>query len=176
LDKLIDKGEDFIMASFQEKMDEYRKQLRKGIISQAYKGLMEYLLHLRTHFKNAHPDILVPGTFYSGYMDMTYFSLVPKSLKQHNLKIAVIFLHETFRFDVWLAGANKQVQAKYWNIFNESSWKKYPIVASPKGTDAIIEHVLVENPDFSKLDELTAAIEKGTLHFIEEIQKFLSRK
>lgn len=146
------------------------------MINKAYKGLMEYLMYLRIHFKNTHPDIFIPGTFYSGYMDMSYFSLVPESLKRHNLKIAVVFLHEAFRFEAWLAGANKQIQTKYWELFKESGWKKYPIVATTKDADAVIEHVLVDIPDFSNLDALTAAIEKETIQFIEYIEKFLSEK
>jgi hypothetical protein len=43
-------------------------------------------------------------------MDMTNFSFIPKSFKQRNLKIAVVFIHEAFRFEAWLAGYNKQVQ------------------------------------------------------------------
>jgi len=32
------------MSSFQEYMDEYRKQLEKGVIQRAYRGLMDYLM------------------------------------------------------------------------------------------------------------------------------------
>jgi hypothetical protein len=62
------------MGSFHESMNEYRKQLEKGAIQEAYKGLMEYILALRTHFKNKYPDYFVSGSIYYGYMDMTYFS------------------------------------------------------------------------------------------------------
>jgi len=40
------------MESFHEYMNEYKKQLEKGIIQKAYKGLMEYIMALRTHLKN----------------------------------------------------------------------------------------------------------------------------
>jgi hypothetical protein len=39
------------MQPFQENMNEYRKQLRKGFIKAAYKGLMEYFADLRLHLK-----------------------------------------------------------------------------------------------------------------------------
>ena len=32
------------MASFQQYMNEYRKQLEKGAIKAAYKGLMDYIM------------------------------------------------------------------------------------------------------------------------------------
>ena len=130
---------------------------------------------LRTHFKNKYPDYFVSGSIYIGYMDMTYFAFTPKSIKQRDLKIALVFIHETFKFEVWLAGANKQVQDKYWNILKDSGWNKYPIVSTTKGVDSIIEYILVEDPDFSNLDTLTNQIERATLNFITDIESFLSK-
>ena len=86
---------------------------------------------------------------------MTYFSFFPKSIKLRKLKIAIVFIHDAFRFEVWLAGYNKQVQSKYWKLFKESDWNKYHIVSTTKGVDSIIEYILVDNPDFSDLATLT---------------------
>jgi hypothetical protein len=163
------------MRPFHECMNEYRKQLEKGTIIEAYKGLMEYIMDLRTHFKNKYPDYVVSGSIYYGYMDMTYFSFYPKSLKQQNFKIAIVFLHEAFRFEVWLAGYNKQIQAKYWKLLKESGWNKYHLVSTTKGADSILEHILIDNPGFSDLDTLTAQIETATLIFIEDVEGFLSK-
>jgi hypothetical protein len=163
------------MESFPESMNEYRKQLEMGAIQEAYRGLMEYIMSLRTHFKNKYPDYVVTGSIYYGYMDMTYFSVFPKSLKVRDLKIAMVFLHEAFRFEVWLAAKNKQVQTSYWKLFNESDWDKYHIVSPAKGIDSIVEFILVENPDFSDLEALTDQIESRTLKFIEDIESFLSK-
>jgi len=161
------------MESFHEYIDEYRKQLEQGAVKKAYRGLMEYIMDLRTHFKNKYPDYFVSGSIYYGYMDMTYFSFFPESLKQRNLKIAIVFIHDTFRFEVWLAGYNKQVQTKYWKLFKESDWNQYPIVSTPKGVDSIMEHILVDHPDFSDLDTLTKQIERETLKFIKDVESFL---
>lgn len=162
------------MESLPEYVKEYRKQLEKGYIQKAYQGLMEYIMDLRTHFKNKYPDYFVSGSIYYGYMDMTYFAFSPESLKKRNLKIAIVFTHDTLRFEVWLAGYNKQVQQKYWGLFKESNWNKYKIVPTTKSVDSIIEYNLVDNPDFSDLDALTKHIEKGTLNFIKDIEDFLS--
>ena len=140
------------MESFHEYLKEYRKQLGKGSIQKAYRGLMDYFMDLRTYFKNKYPDYVISGSIYYGYMDMTYFSFFPKTLKQQNLKIAIVFLHEPFRFEAWLAGYNKQVQEKYWKLLKESGWNKYTIVSTIKGVDSIMEHVLVDHADFSDLE------------------------
>ena len=161
------------MDSFLESMNEYREQLEKGAIQKAYRGLMEYFNALRLHFRKKHPDHSVSGSVYYGYMDMTYFSFFPISLKRRKLKIAVVFLHEAFRFEVWLAAVNKEVQTEYWKLFKESNWNKYHIPSNTKGLDSIVEYILVANPDFSDLDALTKQIEKGTLEFVKDVEDFL---
>jgi len=163
------------MESLQEQMLEYRKQLEKGHIQEAYRGLMNYIMGLRVHFKNKYTEYSVSG-IYQGYMDMTYFSFSPESLKRRKLKIAIVFPHETFRFEVWLAGYNKKVQTEYWKLFKESNWNKYQIPPSIKGVDSIVKHILVDNPDFSDLDTLRMQIETGTLKFINDVLNFLSTK
>lgn len=162
------------MGSFHEDMQEYKKQIEKGAIQKAYLGLMEYISGLRTHFKNKYPGYAVSGSLYFGYMDMTYFSIFPKSLKDRDLKIAIVFLHDAFRFEVWLSGKNKQVLTKFWELLIESGWDKYKIVEPGKGIDSILEHILVDDPDFGDLDALTAQIERQTLAFITDVENFLS--
>lgn len=161
------------MGSFHDSMIEYRNELKKGVIQKAYKCLMEYIMGLRTHFSTKYPESLGSGSVYTGYMDMTYFPLVSKSLKQRGLKIAVVFLHEACRFEVWLAGVNKQVQTQYWQLFKESDWNLYPLVPTIKGADSILEHIVVADPDFNDLDSLTNQIESGTMQFISDVEGFL---
>jgi hypothetical protein len=161
------------MESFQEYMNEYKKQMEKGHIKEAYKGLMEYIMNLRTYFQKKYPDYFVSGSIYQGYMDMTFFSLIPKSLKDRKLKIGIVFIHDAFRFEVWLAGFNRGIQKKYWELFNKSNWNKYHITPMAKGVDSIIDHVLVDNPGFGDLNALTRQIETGTLNFIKDIEEFL---
>jgi hypothetical protein len=163
------------MESFPEAMNEYRQQLEKGSIQIAYKGLMEYVMALRTHFQKKYPHYVVPGNIYTGYMDMTYFAIFPPTLKERGLKIAVVFIHETCRFEVWLAAVNKQVQEKYWKLIKATGWDKFTLVSSLKGEDAIITSTLAADPDFRDLDALTGQIERGTLKFIGEVEKFLSK-
>lgn len=80
-------------------VSEYRKQVEKGDIVTVYRGLMEYIMNLRTHFKNRYPDYFVSGSIYHGYMDMTYFPLFPVKLKEKGLKIAVVLIHDRLRFE-----------------------------------------------------------------------------
>jgi len=81
-------------------MNEYRGQLRKGTVQQAYRGLMDYIMGLRSYFENKYPDFSVSGSIYFGYMDVTYFAFSPKSMKKRKLKVGIVFVHEAFRFEV----------------------------------------------------------------------------
>ncbi len=162
------------MAQFHESVLEYRRQLEKGLVQQAYRGLMEYMLGLRTHFQKRFPDYEVPGSMYAGYMDMTYFALIPEFFKQRKLKIAVVFLHEDFRFEVWLSGVNRQVQVQVWKQLKDINLAPYQLVADPVKADAVIEHVLLADPDFSNLEAVTERIEKETTRFIKAMKSLLS--
>jgi hypothetical protein len=162
------------MKPFHKYVAEYQRQLEKGAIQAAYQGLMEYIMAVRTHLKNKYPDYFVSGSIYYGYMDMTYFAFTPKSLAQRKLKVAIVFIHATCRFEVWLGGYNKQVQSQYWKLFKESNWNKYRLVPTTAGADSIVECVLADNPDFRDLDALTQQIEQATLKFIKDVERFLS--
>jgi hypothetical protein len=161
------------MRSIQDDMSELRMQLSAGAIQSAYRALLSYMLDLRTYFKNKCPGYTV-SRLYQGYMDMTYFAIVPPSLKQRDLKLAIVFNFDAFRFEAWLAAANRQVQRKYWELVREGRWTGYRIVTPAKGIDSIIECDLADDFDFGDLDCLTASIEKHVVRFIAEIEKFLS--
>ncbi len=163
------------MSSFSTSIQEYKKQLAKGAIQEAYQGLMKYFRDLRTHFEHNYPEYAVSGSIYYGYMDMTYFALFPEALKRRWLKISLVFVHDTFRFEVWLSGANRKTQVKYAKLIKESGWDKYHQASSPARVDYVVDHVLVSDPDFGDLDALTGQIESGTRAFIADVEGFLSK-
>ena len=155
-------------------MEEFRRQLEKGSIRKAYRALLSYMMGLRTHFKNNLAGSTVSG-FYQGYMDMTYFALFPSSLKHRNLKIAIVFNYDAFRFEAWLAGRNRKVQRQYWKLFKNSQWPKYRVVTPAKGIDSILECDLATGFDLDDSDALTRSIETTTLAFIDDIERFLAK-
>ena len=163
------------MHSIREDLEEFQKQLKKGSIQKAYRALLSYMMGLRTHFKNRYPDSAVSG-LYQGYMDMTYFALFPPLLKHRDLKIAIVFNYDAFRFEAWLAGSNRKVQRQYWELFRDSQWPKYRVITPGRGIDSIIECDLAKDFDFSDPDALTSSIEMATAAFINDVEKFLSKR
>ena len=153
-------------------ISDFHELLAKGSIQRAYRGLMDSLMGLRTHFEKSYPRHAV-SALYQGYMDMSYFTFTPPSLQSHKLKIAIVFVYDKFRFEVWLSAANKHIQTEYWELFRQSGWEKYSIVPSVKGYDSILEYVLVEQPDFGDPASLTRQIEDGSLEFIRDVEPHL---
>jgi hypothetical protein len=49
------------------------------------------------------------------------------------------------------------------------------ISSTPRAVDYIVDHILIDDPDFSDLDTLTKQIEGGTLDFIKDVEVFLSK-
>lgn len=160
------------MESLNVYVAEYKKQVEKGDIVKAYRGLMEYISALRNHLAAKYPDYAVTGTYF-GYMDMSYFSFTPPELRDKKLKVALVLMHEGLRFEIWLAAANRQVQSQYIKLFKEKGFDKYPVSSAGKGVDSIIECVITNAPDFDSPEKLTALIEEKSLLFIRDTLDFL---
>ncbi len=162
------------MESFHEVMMEYKQQMQQGVIPRAYRGIMEYMLGLKAYLQAEYPEYNVSGNLYFGYMDMSYFSFFSDSLQQRKLKTGIVFIHETCQFEAWLFGVNKQIQKQYWQIIKDNGWNQYHLVKTTQGEDAILKHVLTENPDFDDLDAVTEQIRNGVLKFIQDVEEFMS--
>ncbi len=164
------------MKTLNDYVSEYKKQMEKSDIQKAYRGIIDYMMSLRTYFEKNYSDYFVSGSLYNGYMDMTYFSLTPAFLKEKKLKIAIVFIHENISFEVWLSGYNKSIQKKYWKYFKERKWNKYLIPDDINGKDSIIEYIIEDKPNFDNLNFLTRKIEKEVLIFIKDIIKLLEKE
>ena len=161
------------MTSLNDSIIEYKKQLDKGDIQIAYRGLIEYMMGLKNFFKIKYPDFSVPSNLYQGYMDMTYFALFPEDLKKKKLKIAIVMIHDKMKLEIWLSGINKQIQNKYWNILKSKNLNFYHLPKTLKGADSIIEYCLMDKPDFNDPGTLTRQIESGTITFINDIKELI---
>ena len=161
------------MYSTRKDMEEFREQLSNGSIQQAYRTLLNYMAGLRTHFATRYPEIAVSG-LYQGYMDITFFALFPPSLKHRDLKIAIVFNYDAFKFEAWLTGRNRKVQRQYCELFRDSRWPKYRVITPAKGIDSIVECDLAKDFDFSSPDALTSNIEETAVAFIDDVERYLS--
>lgn len=160
------------MDSLDEQIQEYRNQLQKGYLQKAYQGIMTFMSSLKTYLEKSYPDYVSSGLYF-GYMDMTYFAFTPSNLKKKKLKIAIVYLHEEGRFEAWLGGSNRKIQAQYIERLSDKNIGGYKLSQVLPGVDSIIESILVEQPDFNNLDGLKLEIERKTIEFINDITSLL---
>ena len=162
------------MKSLNECITEYRNQIAKGEIRIAYRGLIDFMIRLRNTIRDKYPLWPAPGNLYQGYMDMTYFPLSTDKLKDKKLKIAVVLIHETLRFEIWLSAVNKNIQSEYWEQLKGKDLKGYRMPSALKGSDSIIEHTLETSPDFGDPDSLIWHLVTGTERFINDVEVLIS--
>ncbi len=160
------------MDSLNNHISQYRAQLSKGHIQKAYKAIMIFMSGLGTYLQKRYPSYTV-SALYFGYMDMTYFAFTPPGLKYKKLKIAIVYLHKEGRFEAWLGGSNRNIQAEYIELLSSKNTGKYKLSKVLPGVDSIIESILLEQPDFDRPEELKMEIEKKTLEFINNITSIL---
>ena len=161
------------MDSIQQDLDGFKKQLENGSLQRAYRALIAYMSALRTHFAKKYGDSAV-SALYQGFMDMTYFAIFTPALKTRDLKIAIVFNYDAFRFEVWLAARNRKVQRQVWELFKDSTLEGLRIIEPAEGIDSIVECDLAQEFDLANSDQLTASIENTSADFITRMEKFLA--
>lgn len=159
------------MKSLNDSLKEYKKHMELGIIPKAYRGILDFMRVLRNHLKEKYPDYLFSGNIFEGRMDYTYFHFTSPLLKQHQLKIVILFVHETMSFEVLLSGTNRKVQAKYWRLLKDNNFTKYQFATDPNKEDYIINHSMSDDPNFSDLDLLIQQLLDDVDVFVNDVKK-----
>lgn len=160
------------MKSLNTSIKQYNEALKQGEIQVAYRGIMSVMSELKSYLEKAHPDF-VTSALYFGYMDMTYFAFTSPELKAKKLKVAIVYLHLENRFEIWLSGANRSVQSHYHQALEGKELGAFKLSVIQPGVDAIVEHVIVEMPDFDDVERLKVYIEKTSLVFIDRMAEII---
>lgn len=151
----------------------YKEQLRKGDIQKAYKGLIRYVMSLKSHLSRILAERYSFGNVSPGYLDYTYFYCIDSYLREKKLRFCIVLNHEKMRFEIWLVGQNSEIQKNYWNTLKDTEWNKFQTFM-PKYS--VLEAILIENPDFNNLSFLTMQIEKELISITNEIIEYLKKK
>lgn len=140
-------------ASLGRLVERYTLTLQDQSFRTAYRAIVSFLSELKRCLEKQYPDYHA-GAFYPGYLDMSYFSLTPPSLHKRSLKIAVVYLHESARFELWLSGVNRKVQSEYRRRLRGLPLDSFMCSEEAPGVDSILVAPLAEHPDFDHPDEL----------------------
>jgi len=160
------------MKTLDELIEVYTHCLQLGEIQIAYKTIFEFLGKLRAEFIKKYPDNDV-SSIYQGYMDMSYFSLSTKTLKEKGLKIAIVYLHEKGSFEVWLSARNRAITKGYSSKFKKCMECDSDLFHDDSNPDSIIECILTSEPSFDNQSLLIETIDKGVESLVKSIYKYL---
>jgi hypothetical protein len=161
------------MQTLGSDLEGLRKQLEDGSVQRAYVAILGYMSRLRAWFASGRPDQMV-SDLYQGVFDMTYFALTPPALKARELKLAIVFDYSSFRFQVWLAARNRNVQRRYWELLRDNGWTSYPLLEPAAGVDAITVDDIANGLELEHPERLTAEIESAVSAFGVEVERFLA--
>lgn len=163
------KSEEIISVNFPSDMN-HISNIETGL---DYHQLINYMKELKAYFQKEYDTQFNIGSINQSSSDFTYFSLTPEELKKQKLKFVLILNHKLMQFEICLSGQNKSIRKQYWEIFRDSDWNKYHIAESINTSLMIVDHVLVQNPDFGNTQKLTEQIETEAIRFINEIRALL---
>ena len=161
------------MKTLDELIAVYSTLLQAGEIQAAYRGILGFLGKLRAALIKKYPQYEV-SSFYQGYMDMSYFSLSTKALKDKGLKIAVVYLHEKGAFEAWLSARNRDVAKTYASMLKRDVGGNLNLFHDESNSDAILECSLISNPSFEDQDSLIETIDQSLGIFVKTISDSLS--
>ncbi|KXX66624.1 hypothetical protein [Flammeovirga sp. SJP92] len=149
----------------------YKEQLHQGDIVLAYNTLIKLMMKVRTScIKNLSEQYSFAGIF-RDYLDYTYFYYSNDFLKGKRLKLGLVLNHMEMRFEIWFLGNTKPIQKEYWELLKTSKWNAGK---TEMPQYAIIETVIVQNPDFNNLQKLAKEIETQMVKVSEELLKDLN--
>lgn len=162
------------MGELRRDMEELRRRLGEGAIQQAYTAIVAYMSGLRGRLQTAHDEWSVAG-LYQGHFDMTYFGLSVPLLRARDLKLAVVFDYPSFRFQVWLAGRNRAVQRRYWELLRDNGWPTATLVEPAVGVDAIVVADVADGLALVDQEALSASIERAVASLLGDLEHFFDR-
>lgn len=146
------------MKDFNKYVSLYKEALGEVYIQKAYAGLFKYMFTLKAHMlKSSLSDKFSFGNISPGYLDFTYFPFFSEEMRKCKLRFGIVLNHKEMRFELWLMGQNAEIQRKYWDLLKSTKWNEGKTVM-PKYS--VLEAVLVDNPDFNNLSNLTGIIEE----------------
>jgi hypothetical protein len=163
------------MKTLNQLINEYTDLLKQGELQKAYKGIIDFINDLRIDLTKRFPEYEM-GNLYQGYMDMTYFPMNSKDLKEKGLKIAIVYLHGRGDFEVWLCPRNRNNSTKYKTLLDEMIEKNDTLFHDDNNPDSILESTLILNPNFNDQKMLVNIIGQGVERFLSLVIGFLSQK
>ena len=129
-------------------LSEYEELLRTTNLVVCYQEFIKLFRYIRVEMEKSMPEYKFQGNVTENGMDYSYFLFTNHQLKEKGLKIAIVFVHKEFQFEVWLSGFNRKYQCKY---YEQLKGERVPFELTDDSTrkDYILRVVLDKTIDIS---------------------------
>lgn len=97
-------------------LSEYKELLQTTNLRKGYQEFIKLFRYIRVSLEKNMSEYKFQGNIVENGMDYSYFLFTSESLKEKGLKIAIVFVHSNFQFEVWLSGYNRNYQLKYYDL------------------------------------------------------------
>ncbi|MDD3671743.1 MAG: hypothetical protein PHR01_10750 [Sphaerochaetaceae bacterium] len=162
------------MGGIQSCIRRYTAEIRKNYLQQAFRHIISFMSTCKSTLESSYPDHVF-GNLYPGYLDMTYFSCTHKRLAQLELKIALVYIHASGRFELWLAAQNKKIQSEYHELLKHKELGLYTLSDIQPGVDAIVTCTSIGQPDFDDPKQLVSLIENNIIAFTDDMIRLIGQ-
>ena len=139
-------------------LSEYKELLQTTNLRKGYQEFIKLFRYIRVSLEKNMPEYKFQVNIVENGMDYSYFLFTNESLKEKGLKLAIVFVHSNFQFEVWLSGYNRNYQLKYYDLLKGKNIP-FQLTDNPARKDYILRVVLEENVDISDADLLTERIQ-----------------
>lgn len=152
-------------------LSEYKELLQTTNLRESYQEFIKLFRYIRLSLEKSMPEYKVQGNIVENGMDYSYFLFTNKNLKEKGLKMAVVFVHSNFQFEVWLSGYNRNYQSKYYDLLKGKNIS-FELTDNPTRKDYILRVTLEESVDLSDgnlLIKEIKSISNKLLMFVETL-------
>lgn len=146
-------------------LNTYRTLLQTTELQKSYQEFVALFRFLRIRLAELMPEYKFQGNIVENAMDYSYFQFTDEELKAAGLKIAVVFVHADFRFEVWLSGVNRKVQRKYYEQLKDCELA-YELTDNPERKDYILRCPIDDGFDISDGEAAAEEIRKAAVEMI----------
>lgn len=146
-------------------LETYKSLLATTELQLGYQEFIKLFRFLRIELEKELPDFSFSGNIVENNMDFAYFQLTDTDLREKGLKIQVVFVHKSFRFEVWVSGYNRKTQCLYYNKLKNQPLK-YHLNDNPERVDYIFKAEIEKNIELHSGDIIISKIKPVVLEMI----------
>lgn len=129
-------------------LSEYKELLQTTNLREGYQEFIKLFRYIRAALEKSMPEYRFQGNIVENGMEYSYFLFTNDHLKEKGLKIAVVFVHKEFQFEVWLSGFNRKYQSEYYDLLKGKNIP-FELTDNPARRDYILRVTLEETVDIS---------------------------